>query len=463
MKILSALIFSLITTVLYSQTVNYQVEIVEFRISGCDDGFGFDEEPTWKAWGRDDINTAFVGGSCFQQDANVPFTHNAGNTLLIAQSATNATAIDIKLEAWEDDNISSADRCSFDSGDDCHIENTFASINFRNDPHCAWNQYELTSGDFTVVVRINWELTTFDGGTNIVDCGTSVILSAQGSGSWSTFSGTNGSFGNINVPTTNFAGSFGSYIVLWNSLPGCLNVYSPDTITVDFISTPTPNMTISSTNICEGTPVTFNAQNGSLYDWSLNTIGNIVLSDGSGQYVLTPAISDNMVYVTANNSTCAGTDSIAITVNPSPTPTITNNTGVLSTQTFPVYLWYFNGSPIPGATNIDFVPTQGGSYYVEVLNSSGCTGQSDPINVSGVGIDELITNLSIYPNPTNGLVTIQTDLPIEYATVYSSIGKKLQVNLIDNKIDLSNLSNGVYIISLSINNHIITKRIILSK
>ena len=148
MKILSTLIFSLLTTVLYAQTVNYQVEIVEFRINGCDDGFGSDEEPTWKAWGRDDINTAFVGGTCYEQDANEPFTHNVGNTLLIAQSATNATAIDIKLEAWEDDSLSSADRCSFDSGDDCYIDNTFPSINFQNDPHCTWNEYVLTSGIF---------------------------------------------------------------------------------------------------------------------------------------------------------------------------------------------------------------------------------------------------------------------------------------------------------------------------
>ena len=463
MKILSTLIFSFMATVLCSQSVNYQVEIVEFRINGCDDGFGSDEEPTWKAWGRDNINTAFVGGSCFQQDANEPFTHLAGNTLLIAQSATNATAIDIKLEAWEDDNISSADRCSFDSGDDCHIDNIFPSINYQNDPHCTWNQYTLTSGSFSVVVRINWQYTTFDGGTNIIDCSTTVPLASQGSGNWSVYTGTNGSFVDINDPSTNFTGSLGSYVLLWSSLPNCLNVYTADTVTVDFISTPIPNMTISSNTICEGTDITFNAQNGTLYDWSLNTNGNVVLSDGSGAYVLTPSLSDDMVYVTTTNGTCAGSDSISFTVNPSPIPTVTNNSGVLSTQTHPVYLWYFNGSPIPGATNIDFVPTQGGSYYVEVVNSSGCAGQSDPISFSGVGIDELTTNLSIYPNPTSGIIHIQSDLAIEFAMVYNSRGKKIQVNLIDNKLDLSDLSNGMYIIRLSINNNIITKRIILSK
>ena len=163
---------------------------------------------------------------------------------------------------------------------------------------------------------------------------------------------TSGSFADINDPSTNFSGSLGSYVLLWSSLPNCLNVYTPDTVTVDFISTPAPNMTVSSNTICEGTDVTFNAQNGTLYDWSLNTNGNVVLSDGSGQFVLTPSISDDIVYVSSNNGTCSGTDSISFTVNPSPTPTISENGGVLSTQTYPVYLWYFNGSPIPGATSI---------------------------------------------------------------------------------------------------------------
>ena len=222
-------------------------------------------------------------------------------------------------------------------------------------------------------------------------------------------------------------------------------------------------MTVSSNTICEGTDVIFNAQNGTIYDWSLNTNGNIVLSDGSGQFVLTPSIADDIVYVSANNGTCTGTDSISFTVNPSPTPTISENGGVLSTQTYPIYLWYFNGSPIPGATSIDYIPTQGGSYYVEVVNASGCAGQSDPLAFSGVGVDELNTDVSIYPNPTSGVLHIQSELPIAFATLYNSVGKEIQVKLIGNKLDLSHLSNGVYIVQLSINNHIITKRIILSK
>ena len=462
MKLFFTIAFSLIMTSLFSQsTVNYQVQIVEFRITGCDDGFGADEEPSWKAWGRDDINTTLIGGTCFQQDANSPFTHNAGNTPLISQTNTLATAIDIKMEAWEDDNVSSADRCTYDSGDDCYENLIFPSIVFQNDPHCQWNSYVLTSGSFTVVVRINWEYSTFSGGVNISDCGTTVPLSAQGSGSWSVYNGTNGSFVDVNDPVTNFSGGLGTYTLLWSSLPGCINIYQPDTVLVDFVATPNPSLTASATTICEGNPVTFTAQNGTLYDWSLNTNGNVVLSDGSGQYSLTPSLTDNMVYVSVSNGTCAGLDSISFTVNASPNPTITNAGGVLSTQTYAAYQWYFNGSPISGGNSSTYTPTQPGSYYVEVVSSNGCSAQSSPESVTG--INELSLSLDIYPNPTSGVINFDSDKPIDFATVYNTIGQVQTVNFSNNKLDLSKLPNGIYIVSISIENHVITKRIILSK
>jgi len=463
MKIISTLILALFATTLFSQEVNFLVEIVHFELTGCDDGFLDDEEPTWKVWGRDNINTAFVGGTCYQHDDEFPFIYSAGNASLIGQNSTLASSIDIRLEAWEDDNFFAADRCTFDSGDDCHIDNIFTSINFRNDPSCQWNDYDLSFVDFGVRVRIKWEYSNFTAGFDIIDCGTSVNLSSEGSGSWTVHSGTNGSFIDNLDPTTMFSGNLGSYTLLWNSQQDCETQHTTDTVQVDFIATPIPNLTASTLNICEGNPVDFTAENGSLYDWSLNTTGNVVLSDGSGTYSLIPSINDDVVYVSVSNGTCSELDSINFAVASSPTPSVSESGGVLSTQTYPVYLWYVNGSPIPGATSIDYTPTQGGTYYVEVVGSNGCFGQSAPYSFSSVGIAELINDISIFPNPTNGIVQIQTELPIDFVNVFNSIGKKQRVILNDNSLDLTHLSNGVYIASISINNHIITKRIILSK
>ena len=54
---------------LYSQNVNYTVEIVEYYAadSPCTEdglGFGFDEEVTWKCWMSDDGSVTNAGGFC---------------------------------------------------------------------------------------------------------------------------------------------------------------------------------------------------------------------------------------------------------------------------------------------------------------------------------------------------------------------------------------------------------------
>ena len=64
-------IFSLLefhSSVISAQApVNYIVEIVELDMSGsgsCDDGQGAEEEPTWKVWSNDNVNSSWDGGYC---------------------------------------------------------------------------------------------------------------------------------------------------------------------------------------------------------------------------------------------------------------------------------------------------------------------------------------------------------------------------------------------------------------
>lgn len=44
--------------------------------------------------------------------------------------------------------------------------------------------------------------------------------------------------------------------------------------------------------------------------------------------------------------------------------------------------WYFNGSPVPGATGPDFTAQQSGVYYAELTDVYGCTNQSDPLTLN---------------------------------------------------------------------------------
>ena len=43
--------------------------------------------------------------------------------------------------------------------------------------------------------------------------------------------------------------------------------------------------------------------------------------------------------------------------------------------------WFFNGTPIAGATGPDLVATQSGAYWAELTDLFGCTGQSDPLTL----------------------------------------------------------------------------------
>ena len=109
---------------LYSQNINYTVEIVEYYAAntGCtSDGFGFDEEVTWKCWMSDDGSVTNAGGFCEAWNNNVPMTYTGhSNVVIINETNTPASNLTVQLEAWEDDDLSnapgSADRCSYNGG-----------------------------------------------------------------------------------------------------------------------------------------------------------------------------------------------------------------------------------------------------------------------------------------------------------------------------------------------------------
>ena len=62
------------------------------------------------------------------------------------------------------------------------------------------------------------------------------------------------------------------------------------------------------------------------------------------------------------------------------------------------------------------------------------------------------TNVRIYPNPANNTLNFSTanNVKIDAAKIFDSTGKLIFIenNLADNRIDISNLSNGIYFISL---------------
>lgn len=73
---------------------------------------------------------------------------------------------------------------------------------------------------------------------------------------------------------------------------------------------------------------------------------------------------------------------------------------------------------------------------------------------------EINNDIKVYPNPVSDILTIVTTSKINNVEIYDISGKRIEVNVNDNKIDVRNLSGGVYIIIIETRNGKITKQFI---
>jgi len=121
------------------------------------------------------------------------------------------------------------------------------------------------------------------------------------------------------------------------------------------------------------------------------------------------------------------------------------------------FQWYRNGEPYDNPSEIPAVlwkdDLPGGTYYVEITNPQPCVSVSEGV-VWGLGIGEdEMNSLSIYPNPTNGVINIE-GLDTEVSStisIFNSIGKMVlsqQVNSEIERLDMNDLPKGLYIIQV---------------
>ncbi|BDD04138.1 M43 family zinc metalloprotease [Aureibacter tunicatorum] len=108
-----------------------------------------------------------------------------------------------------------------------------------------------------------------------------------------------------------------------------------------------------------------------------------------------------------------------------------------------------NNNPASPCPSIDSGETE--DFGVNIL-------QGDQVVLD---IDDL-TKVSVYPNPTTGIVRFLGALNAD-AIVYNSLGEQLLKVVNASQIDLSNLPSGVYIVNLNINGISKNTRVILAK
>jgi hypothetical protein len=213
------------------------------------------------------------------------------------------------------------------------------------------------------------------------------------------------------------------------------------------------NLCLSSTvfdmdcHVIGGTPGTFN------YTWMVD--GAIHQSGPNPHLTYTTTVNDTVFcVVTQIGGTCFVKYSDTLVVGPSVTSPIASltavgvniNTTVTGGKAPYSYSWKMNSSPLT-STNSSITPTANANYYVTVLDANGCSSQDSIIGYY-LGIEELTSNFSFYPNPAKNAIYLELKGEMGVVEIIDIQGKIIQRNQIfsDKELNLENLDKGVYLL-----------------
>lgn len=297
---------------------------------------------------------------------------------------------------------------------------------------------------------------TVDAGTDVEQCDGAgdVTLTASGNGDTYTWNNsiTDG------VAFTPSAGTTTYTVTAEITATGC---QSTDMVDVTVNALPTVDAGVDTT-LCENASYTLSGSGADTYVWD-NSV-----TDGAAFNVGSAGTTTYTVIGTDVNG-CENTDMVEITtvVGPSITAVIIDEligsdgaidatvTGGSGTYT---YSWS------NAETTEDISGLVGGSYTLTV-DDGNCALDSTFTVLSSVGVAENTLNFNLYPNPTNGMVTVEFSQVFDSAllNVTDAAGKLvLTAVLIDNstQINLDEFENGVYIMTITANDAQMVKRIV---
>ncbi|MCK6640482.1 MAG: T9SS type A sorting domain-containing protein [Bacteroidia bacterium] len=294
-------------------------------------------------------------------------------------------------------------------------------------------------------------------GSDIQQCGGTVVLDAQNSGMLYLWND------NSTSQTLNVAVS-GTYFVSVSDSFGCAG---SDTINVTLNANPTLYLGADTTQ-CGGAVVLDAQIAGGTYMWSDSSTSQTLSATISGVYWVN--------VVDANG--CSTADTIVVTINAVPTVTASANTLTACALDADIIL---TGSPSNGTwsgTSVSgnlFDPSVGaGSYspFYTYTDANGCTGTAGVTIVvsecTGISENSSAALMTLYPNPNSGQFNIvfaadASDVIVEITDVEGRTVQTQQLNSVvagaNNTISMENTANGFYFVKVIANGSSTTQRI----
>ena len=259
-----------------------------------------------------------------------------------------------------------------------------------------------------------------------------------------------GTFSSLPNPTHTYL-SCGNYFVYLtvNNASGCSD-YSYQNV---IIQGPNHGLAVSSNSpVCLGGDLNLSAGNslGMEYNWNgpgfyYSSNPSPTISDAS------PELSGTYIFELTDVNGCPVVDSVTVEVLGEVAVDVTQSSTTLTSTPASSYQWIDcnTGNPVEGANGQIFEPSINGNYSVIITDANGCTGQSNCFSFNSIGFEDFTANsIVVFPNPTSGLAEIRGLYPNSKMKLTDAVGRKIKLTLQANSIDLTDVSPGIYFLSV---------------
>jgi hypothetical protein len=230
-----------------------------------------------------------------------------------------------------------------------------------------------------------------------------------------------------------------------------------------YIDGVTAGVTTASIQSGDGQVVITELCSGSNSAFSEDVCDAYTVPSGDTTYMVSGVYNDTIPNVTGCDSVMV----ITVNVTTLDLATTTTDFTISADYSGASYQWIncSDNLPIAGETNQTFTAAENGDYAV-IITDGSCSDTSDCKTIAGVSINEINTsNVSLYPNPTNGEFYVSSISNAVSITVYSVDGKviinSLNVNNANQLINLGNVENGVYFVEVTTDSNKETIRLIV--
>jgi hypothetical protein len=241
-----------------------------------------------------------------------------------------------------------------------------------------------------------------------------------------------------------------TYTVIGKNYPGC-----SDTATVVISVKPSPSVDVSADKqvMCAGESAVLTATgNANSYSW----IPTTDLSATTGLEVeASPSQTITYKIIGEGENNCTDTATVDVIVFPIPEqPNIyllpaSANTIFSSSETG--NQWYKDGAPIEGANDSFFEAFESGSYSLIITDNNCASPMSIPMDIVISGIETIIQNNLVYPNPVSDMLVINLQSFSPGTNVFVKVVDALGRTMIqtsspdaENVLDVRSLKQGLY-------------------